>query len=229
MDSYQHRWHKGEVISLDNAKLGCSKVVCVGKNYAAHIKEMGDAAPTQAVLFLKPPSALCNANQTIKVSHLEHLGELHHELEIALLIGRDLTAQDADVLSAISGIGLGIDLTLRKVQSHLKKQGLPWERAKAFDGSCALSGFIELASSAIQLDNISLELKLNNQTQQRGNSALMLNSIGRLLAEIVSVFSLTAGDVVLTGTPAGVGPLKAGDCVRGLLNDQVLISDTLIS
>ena len=232
MADYRHHWVDGKAIDLS-----CSKVVCVGKNYADHIAEMNSATPTQPVLFIKPPSAVCDANQPIRVGHLAHLGELHHELEIALLIGHDLSSLDEDVTAAICGVGLGIDLTLRDVQSKLKKQRLPWERAKAFDGSCVLSAFINVSRKdnaesgdlrQMNFADIELELIVNDQTRQRGNSAMMLNTIPAVLAEIVQVFSLQAGDVVLTGTPAGVGPLKVNDRISGLLNGRSLISDTIV-
>ena len=136
INNYQHHWQDGELI-----KYGCSKIVCVGKNYADHIREMNSATPKQPVLFIKPPSALCDANMPIKVSHMEHLGSLHHELEISLLIGDESSKNYLDTVVPVIGIGLGLDLTLRDIQTQLKAQGLPWERAKSFDGSCALSAF----------------------------------------------------------------------------------------
>jgi len=219
--SYIHRWHDGEQVLLPSRsnELAVGKVVCVGRNYADHIKEMNSATPSEVVLFLKPSTALCDATQPIKISHLSHLGDMHHELEIALLIGQQ---------QRILGIGLGIDLTLRDVQTQLKQKGLPWERAKAFDGSCAVSPFIPFSSNDIDLSNITLELELNGKTQQHGNSALMLHPIKQLLHDISSVFTLQAGDIVLTGTPAGVGPLSAGDQLSGYLNKQALFSKTTV-
>jgi len=222
---YKHTWLNGHTADLPNGK-----AVCVGKNYADHIKEMHSVAAKEPVLFLKPNTAFCSANRAIKVSHLTHLGSLHHELEIALLIGDGFDKNAPK--NAIKGIGLGLDLTLRDVQTELREQGLPWERAKAFDGSCAISSFIEFhadaASNDIALDDISLELILNGHTQQSGNSVMMLHSIETLLLNISAVFSLCAGDVVLTGTPAGVGPLIAGDVISATLNEHLLIDNTSI-
>lgn len=225
MSNYQHRWE-----NLDTAELPCSKIVCVGKNYADHIKEMNSSTPKQPVLFIKPPSALCDANKAIKISHLKHLGAMHHELEIALLIGERIDSQfNGDILSAICGVGLGIDLTLRDLQSELKTQGHPWERSKSFDGSCALSPFIKVNyHKEIKFNDIELELILNSKSQQCSNSSLMLNPIPKLLKDISNVFTLEAGDVVLTGTPAGVGPLRVGDQLSGVLNKHKLIIDTEI-
>lgn len=223
MLTYSHRWRNGEHCALPNGK-----IVCIGKNYADHIKEMNSATPAQPVLFIKPSTALCDANKPIVVSHLAHLGSMHHELEIALLIGRRTSSSTTDPLASVVGVGLGIDLTLRDVQTSLKQAGLPWERAKAFDGSCAVSQFIQ-ADESIDYANLNLELRVNGKQQQRSNSALMLTPVTLLLKEICSVFTLEPGDLVLTGTPAGVGPLNAGDTISGLLDDSMLFENTLIS
>lgn len=214
MPRYQHHWNDNTAINIDSGK-----VVCVGRNYADHIAELNSATPSEPVFFLKPNDALCDANKPIKVSHLEHYGELHHELEIALLIGEN---------AQIIGLGLGLDLTLRTVQSELKAKGLPWERAKSFDGSCPISNFVRYNDS-FKLDNLELCLTRNGQCQQKGNSALMLYPIPVLLAQITQLFSLNPGDVVLTGTPAGVGPLLKGDIISAKLNQQTLIDQTLVT
>ena len=220
MQQYQHRWLNGAEVGLP-----AGKAVCVGKNYADHIKEMKSATPDQPVLFIKPPAALCSADQDIRVSHLQHLGEMHHELEIALLIGQTCSGAQQDPTAVIAGIGLGIDLTLRDVQAKLKKQGLPWERSKAFDGSCVLSRFIE-PDDKYDLQNLTLELQLNGQVRQQSNSSLMLTPIKALIDEITTVFTLEPGDIVLTGTPAGVGPLLAGDVISARFNELTLIEKT---
>ena len=223
MSWYSHHWIDGSDCGLPNGK-----VVCIGKNYADHITEMNSATPSQPVLFIKPTTALCHADQPIMVSHLAHLGSLHHELEIALLIGQRLNATSTNLESAITGIGLGIDLTLRDVQSSLKQAGLPWERAKAFDGSCALSAFMRPEQSTAW-DDMTLELLLNKKQRQYSNSTMMLTPIPALLKEICSVFTLEPGDVVLTGTPAGVGPLTPGDTLTGRLNQTTLFESTRVN
>ena len=220
ISNYRHQWNGGEAINHR-----CTKIVCVGKNYADHIKEMDSATPRQPVLFVKPPSALCDANLPIKISHLEHLGALHHELEISLLIGDESYKNHLDTIVPIAGIGLGLDLTLRDVQTELKTQGLPWERAKSFDGSCALSSFSKI-DNRIQLNMLTLELIVNNIQRQQSDSSFMLCAIPDLLAEINSVFTLLPGDVVLTGTPAGVGSLFKGDVLTARLNNRILIEKT---
>ena len=220
MVSYQHYWFAGKSIDL-----ACSKIVCVGKNYADHISEMNSATPKQPVLFIKPPTALCDANAPIKISHLAHLGEMHHEIEIAVLIGDNLKSNN--IADRIVGLGLGIDLTLRDIQSDLKEQGLPWERAKSFDLSCPISGFLPNQQDT-RLDNLSLQIDVNGITKQASHSSLMLNSIPDLLHEIDECFTLLPGDIVLTGTPAGVGPLSKGDTVSAKLDNIVMFEHTPI-
>jgi 2-keto-4-pentenoate hydratase/2-oxohepta-3-ene-1,7-dioic acid hydratase in catechol pathway len=224
MPDYQHHWYAtGDVIPLS-----CSKVVCVGRNYADHIKEMSSAVTDELVLFIKPHSAICDTMQDLKISHLAHLGELHHELEISLLIGEQINPASQEFTSAVTGIGLGIDLTLRDVQTKLKQQGLPWERAKAFDNSCVLSRFVKPEAS-FDFANIELQLILNDEIRQHGNSKMMLTPISKLLEQISKVFTLMPGDVVLTGTPAGVGPLRKFDQLCAFMNKQQLINKLKIT
>jgi len=215
---YQHHWIDQSPVSINGEQLNTGKVVCVGRNYADHIAELNSDTPEQAVLFIKPSTSVCSAVAPIKVSHLAHLGEMHHELEIALLIGDK---------QRIIGVGLGIDLTLRDIQQQLKSKGLPWERSKSFDGSCAVSPFLRFDAS-IDLQNIDLQLILNDHIQQSSNSSMMLYPIEILLEDINDVFTLQAGDIVLTGTPAGVGPLQKGDMISASLNQTLLIDNTLI-
>lgn len=209
--NYQH-------VFVDGSKSSFSpgKVVCVGRNYAEHARELNNPVPDSPLLFIKPSTSLADMSQPIV---LPPRGECHHELELALLIGRPLRQSSAkEALSAVSGYGLALDLTLRAMQAELKKKGHPWERAKAFDGACPLSAFV--ASGEVN-DWRSLELKLwrNGQLQQHGHCADMLFAVDDLLAEISHSFTLLPGDVVLTGTPAGVGPLCSSDVLKAeLLN-----------
>jgi len=178
-----------------------SKIVCVGRNYAEHAKELGNAIPDRALLFIKPPSSIGSLAQG--VSWNQALGECHYECEICLQIAHPLSQETdpAKALEAIGAITLGLDLTLRDLQSDLKSKGEPWERAKAFDGACILADWIEA-------DEIG---DLNGVDRQHGFSKDMIFDIGTLLVEINQSFSLEAGDVIMTGTPAGVGALRAND------------------
>jgi 2-keto-4-pentenoate hydratase/2-oxohepta-3-ene-1,7-dioic acid hydratase in catechol pathway len=185
------------------------KVVCVGRNYAAHAAELGNPVPEQPLLFIKPPSAVVDLAPQFRVPTAA--GSVHHELEIALLIGRELCAATPDrARRAIAGIGLGIDLTLRELQDRLKAKAHPWEVSKGFDGACALSPFVPL-DPALDLAALPLRLVVNGRRRQFGSSAQMLTPIIELLCFASARFTLWPGDVVLTGTPAGVGPLVPGD------------------
>ena len=196
-----------------------SKIICVGRNYADHVKELGNAIPDQPVLFMKPPSSLSSIDQPITWNTA--LGSCHFECELSLRIDHPLKAE-TDPLKALKAVGavtLGLDLTLRDVQDDLKKKGQPWERAKAYDGSCVLGDWIDLAEVP-DWGNIHYLFEVNNQVRQQGNTAFLLFDIGTLLAEISQSFSLEVGDVVMTGTPAGVGALKAGDQLKMILKGQ---------
>lgn len=201
---YQHQYIDGTKINLP-----AGKVVCIGRNYAAHAKELNNPIPSTPILFMKPSTALVPLTQPLVIP--QDLGSVHHEVELAILIGDTLTNINAESANkAIVGIGLALDLTLRDLQGQLKEKGHPWEVAKAFDGSCPLSDFVK-PEVINDLTDISLELHNNGEIKQQGNSKDMLTPVIELLVYISNIFTLQPGDVVLTGTPAGVGPMKSGD------------------
>ena len=177
---YQHHNWQGELLDYP-----VSKVVCVGSNYAKHIKEMGSAMPEEPVLFIKPETALCDIRQPLVLP--EGLGSVHHEVELA------------------------VDLTLRDIQGKMKKAGQPWEKAKGFDNACPISGFIPAAEFNGDPQNMPLSLKINGEVRQQGTTADMIHKIVPLIAYMSRFFTLKAGDIILTGTPEGVGPLASGD------------------
>lgn len=188
------------------------KLVCVGRNYREHIRELGNEMPEKPVLFMKPATSIIQTGEQIVIPSYSH--DCHHEVELAILIGRQASRlREDEVFTHIAGYGVAIDLTLRDVQSELKKKGLPWEIAKAFDTSCPLSGFVP-ARQVANPQNLRLILSVNDQLRQDATTALMLRPIAQLLHEITEIFTLEAGDIVLTGTPAGVGPLTSGDRVH---------------
>ena len=208
--SYQHHWQSGEAIELP-----VGKVVCVGRNYAQHAKELNNPVPSEPLLFLKPATSVTAFVEGIRLPQFG--GSCHFETELALLIGGELCNASADeVLPAVAGVGLALDLTLRELQSQLKDKGHPWEKAKAFDGSCPLSPFVS-AGQVVNWTDIKLTMHCNGELRQRGNSADMLTPVADLLAYISRYFTLQPGDVVLTGTPAGVGELQSGDLVTAAL------------
>ncbi|MFT2796585.1 fumarylacetoacetate hydrolase family protein [Serratia sp. N21D137] len=212
---YQHRDWQGALLDFP-----VSKVVCVGSNYSDHIKEMGSATPPEPVLFIKPETALCDIRQPVAIP--KGLGSIHHEVELAVLIGTPLKQANEDrVARAIAGYGVALDLTLRDLQAGFKKAGQPWEKAKAFDGSCPISGFIPVAEFG-DPQNAELSLSINDELRQQGNTRDMINPILPLIAYMSRFFTLRAGDIILTGTPQGVGPMVSGDMLKILLNGKTL-------
>ena len=178
----------------DKVKLFPSKIVCVGRNYLNHIKELNNETPEEPVLFIKPNSAI---SKTLAVSSLR---TLHYETELCLLIKEQ----------KIAGIGVGLDLTDRKLQSALKQKGLPWEKAKAFDGSAVFSEFIPFTDEE-NIADFSFALMINGAIKQRGVYQDMLHKPQDLLEYIQTYFTLVDNDIVMTGTPEGVGEIKIGD------------------
>lgn len=206
------------------------KIVCVGRNYAAHAKELNNPIPNEPILFIKPASSAVPFAPNFTIS--EDLGSVHYELEVAILIGKPLSnATPEQVADGIAGVGLALDLTLRDLQARLKEKGHPWERAKSFDGACPMTDFVSIDSSnPADWQALELILEKNGQIQQQGHSADMLFSILPLIAHMSEQFSLQAGDVILTGTPAGVGPLTIGDGLVGslLLADKTLLTSVTV-
>ena len=201
---YQHTDEHAQPINLP-----AGKVVCVGRNYLMHIQELNNAVPDKPLLFIKPSTSLVKLSDAIYIP--SDKGSCHNEVELAILINQPLkNASEAQAEQAIYGYGLALDLTLRDLQDDLKRQGHPWERAKAFDGSCPVSYFVPKARIADH-QNVSFRLQVNGHTRQHGNSKDMLVAINALISEISHTFTLLPGDIVLTGTPKGVGPLYAGD------------------
>jgi len=203
-------------LTLDNKPFPhtLGKIVCVGRNYADHARELDNPVPAEPLLFMKPATAAVAMEQPFAIP--TDRGSCHFETEMALLIGEPLhRASEMEAAKAITGVGLAFDLTLRDVQSTLKQKGHPWEIAKAFDGSCPLSAFV--TARGIDWQNVQLHMSRNGDLQQDGNSSHMITPVLPLLSYISQHFSLLPGDVVLTGTPAGVGPLQSGDQIDAVL------------
>lgn len=206
--SYQHQYLDGTPIHFP---LG--KVVCVGRNYAEHAAELNNPIPTEPLLFIKPGS--CTVPMAGGFAIPGDRGAVHFEAEIAVLIGKPLSKKpsEEEVRDAISGFAPALDLTLRDVQARLKEKGLPWELAKSFDGAFVLAPFVT-ADAVEDLRDIGIRLSIDGQVRQDGNASSMLNPIIPLIQHIAAHFSLQPGDVVSTGTPAGVGPLARGESLE---------------
>lgn len=219
---YLHRDTQGQLIDLP-----VGKVVCVGRNYMDHIAEMRSSVSSSPLLFMKPKAAMCTMQDPLILPRGQ--GECHNEVELAVLIQAPLSdASEADVMRAIWGVGLGLDLTLRDVQSRLKADGQPWERAKAFNRSCPLTGFLPL-SLIDDLQDLSFSLSINGKMRQQGNTSMMIHPVIPLIQEMSSVFELEPGDVIMTGTPAGVGPLLPGDQLELQLISALSVSTQVAS
>jgi len=185
------------------------KIVCLARNYAEHAKELGNETPAAPVLFMKPASSIIGDGEEVRIPSYSQ--ECHYEVELAVLIGKQCRNVPAEkAMEYVAGYGVAIDMTLRDVQSQLKAKGLPWEIAKGFDTSCPLSDFVP-AASVVDPHALSLKLAVNGELRQDGNSSDMINRIPQIIAHISAIFTLEPGDVILTGTPAGVGQVCAGD------------------
>jgi 2-keto-4-pentenoate hydratase/2-oxohepta-3-ene-1,7-dioic acid hydratase in catechol pathway len=181
---------------MDGQAVIPSKIVCVGRNYAAHIEELHHTLPEQPVIFVKPNSAISDQVR------FQPKDVIHYEAEIVLLVRA----------GKFAGVGLGLDLTKRELQTYLKQSGLPWERAKGFDGAAVFSEFVRLDA---ELSGLALELSVNGEVKQQGGYELMLFKPEMLLQEITSFMTLEDNDLLMTGTPKGVGPITPGDKLKG--------------
>lgn len=185
------------------------KILCIGRNYADHIAELNNERPAEPVIFLKPDTAVLKDNEPFY--HPDFSNDVHHEVEIVLKInkvGKNIEAKYAN--KYYDEIGIGIDFTARDLQSKLKEKGLPWEKAKAFNGSAPISGFIKKENLG-DLKNLTFSLTINGESRQLGDTALMLWNFDEIIAEMSRYFTLKTGDLIFTGTPAGVGKVNVGD------------------
>jgi 2-keto-4-pentenoate hydratase/2-oxohepta-3-ene-1,7-dioic acid hydratase in catechol pathway len=195
------------------------KIVCVGRNYAAHAAELGNEVPEKPVLFLKPPSALIYSHE--QIIHPLFSDNMHHEVELVLLIGYKVkNADEAAAENAIAGIGVGLDMTLRDVQDELKKKGHPWTLAKCFDTSAAVSEIIATEDYRLTM-NEEIVLTVNGTVKQKEKLNMMLFNPVALVEYISSIMTLEPGDLIYTGTPAGVSKVNRGDKLVAEIADVV--------
>lgn len=198
------------------------KIIAIGRNYAEHAKELNNPIPDQPVIFMKPDTAVLKDNKPFYIP--EFSSDIHYELEIVLKVckeGKHIAEKFA--YKYYEEIGLGIDFTARDIQNTHKAKGLPWELAKAFDHSAAVSNFIP-KTDIENLYDLGFELKINNETRQTGNTKNILFSFEKIIAFVSQYITLKKGDLIFTGTPEGVGQVKQGDKLEAWLQGQQLLN-----
>jgi 5-carboxymethyl-2-hydroxymuconate isomerase len=190
-------------------KIRVGKIVCMGRNYVAHIEELNNEPPGAPMFFIKPATALAPLEAPVVIP--SYSSKARHELELAVLMGKTLfQAGEDEVYPAIAGYAVAIDVTLQDVQDKLKAKGHPWEIAKAFDGSCPISEFVP-ASQVPDPQDVLISMKVNGEQRHNGSTKLMIYNIPKIISAASQYFTMEEGDIVLTGTPAGVGSLVPGD------------------
>ena len=198
------------------------KIICIGRNYADHIKELSNLRPSDPIIFLKPDSAIILKNNSFIIPSFSN--DIHHEVELVVKINKVGKHIDKKFSNKYyNQIGLGIDFTARDIQADLKNNGHPWEKSKAFDNSCLIGDFID-KNEFKDLSNISFSLKKNDKEVQVGNSSNMLWNIDELISYISQYFTLKIGDLIFTGTPSGVSKIQTGDLLEGFISSNKMFS-----
>ena len=198
------------------------KIICIGRNYASHIAELNNERPDEPVIFMKPDTAILPKKTPFTIP--EFSNDVHHEVEILVKIckvGKYIDTKFAH--KYYDEIGLGIDFTARDVQNKLKEKGLPWEKAKAFDGSAIISEFLP-KNDFNSVENITFELQKNGASAQKGNTGHMLWKIDEIISYVSQYFTLKTGDIIFTGTPEGVAPVQPNDVLEGYLENYKLFT-----
>lgn len=186
---------------------------CIGKNYAEHAREMGGEVPSDPVVFLKPPAAYLSPGLDLHLP--EYSNNIHHEVELVIVIGKDIDSiSKADDLNCVAGFGVGVDVTLRDLQSKAKEKGLPWDVAKGFKGSAPISEIVSFDEFKGDMNNLELKLSVNSELRQSGSTSQMERTVETLIEYLSYVFTLRKGDCIFTGTPKGVGRIIAGDIIE---------------
>lgn len=197
------------------------KIICIGRNYAAHIEELKNEKPGQPVVFLKPDTALLKGGAPFY--YPDFSSNIHHEIELVLKIAKEgKYIQPQFAHRYFEEIGLGIDFTARDLQDQCKAKGLPWEIAKGFNGSAPIGEFIPVAELG-DLKNMDFHLEINGEVKQRGNTSMMLFDFATIISYVSQFFTLKKGDLIYTGTPAGVGPVQVGDQLFGFIGNEKML------
>lgn len=198
------------------------KIICIGRNYTEHAKELGNDVPKEPLFFLKPDSAILPQKHPLFIP--EFTNDLHYEVELVYRInrlGKHIDAKHAP--RYYDAVGIGIDFTARDIQDECKKKGLPWEKAKAFDGSAAISKDFILKEELENASAIAFQLKKNGEIVQSSDSSAMIFSIDKIIEHVSKYMTIKIGDLIYTGTPAGVGPVKEGDVLECFLEGKKML------
>ena len=211
-----------KTVNFDGKKISPSKIICIGRNYVDHITELGNEIPNEMVVFIKPNSAISSE------LHSFHQESLHYEAELCFLYQKSTTQKENNPQGRFTAVAIGLDLTKRQLQAELKAKGLPWERAKGFDGAAVFSDFVQIDTIN---NSLSLELFIDNQLTQLGGVELMMFKPNSILEQLSNFMTLEDGDIVMTGTPKGVGKIVAGSAFVGKVTegDKTLVSATWIA
>ncbi|WDF79446.1 fumarylacetoacetate hydrolase family protein [Mucilaginibacter sp. KACC 22773] len=197
------------------------KIIAIGRNYAEHAKELNNPVPTVPVIFMKPDTALLKDNKPFY--HPDFSEDIHHEIELVLKVSKEgKHIGEKFAAGYYDEIGLGVDFTARDIQARHKEKGLPWELAKAFDGSAPISSFVPKSKFA-DIYNINFKLDINGETRQQGNTNMLIFSFESIIAFVSRYITLKKGDLIFTGTPAGVGRVKVGDRLEGYIGDEKML------
>ena len=194
------------------------KIICIGRNYSQHAEELSNKKPESPVIFIKPDTAILQSRLPFYIPPFSN--QIHHEVEVLVRINRiGKYIEEKFAHKYYQEIGLGIDFTARDLQQNLKEKGLPWEKAKAFDGSALIGNWFN-KNNFSDLNQLDFELVKNSETVQEGNTSQMIWSIDTLINEVSRFFTLKIGDIIFTGTPAGVGPVVENDVLEGYLDGK---------
>lgn len=209
----------------NGAEQPAGKLVCVGRNYAKHAEELGNTVPEFPLIFLKPASVMIQSGE--KIVHPDYSSDMHHEIELVLLIGKTVkNLPEEEALDAVSAYAIGLDMTLRDIQSELKKKGHPWTIAKCFDTAAVVSDFVTVDEHPLSLD-MTLSLKVNNEVRQESALSNMIFKPAEVISYISHKMTLEAGDLIFTGTPEGVSRVQPGDILEGKLGDLLTLKTVI--
>lgn len=209
--------------NIPGTSLSVQNIFCIGRNYAEHAKELNNPIPSAPVVFIKPTSSICYDGENIVLPYQSQ--RVDHEVEIVVVIGKaGKNIPESYAVEYISHIGIGLDITARDLQDKAKEKSLPWSIAKGFDTFAAISSFIPFKGDAETLKNLNFQLEVNGEIRQKGNSINMIFSIPAIVSYLSSIFTLSEGDLIFTGTPEGVGVLKVGESLKASLTNGPTLS-----